>query len=99
MLGDAANANPVLGKIEAAQSCADILTALKEIQVADLEGGVKPDRKPIPKRTKRFPFKKWDRRHVIAVIATLIGIIIGYRLATHGQSSDGFITRWIESLR
>jgi serine/threonine protein kinase len=100
MLGDTANANPALGKMEAAQTCPDFLLALKEAQApapAAVTG--EADRKPIPKSKKSFLFKKWDRRHVIAIIATLIGIYLGYRVATHGQSGSGYIGRWIESMR
>jgi serine/threonine protein kinase len=98
MLGDAAAlANPALPKLEASENCAEMLAALKESQVAAPAPTEPADRKPLPKRKSLLKFRKMDRRYVIAIIATLIGIAIGYKVATHGQSEDGYITRWIQS--
>jgi serine/threonine protein kinase len=98
MLGDNANADPAIQKMEAALNCSDIVTALEEQKApapAAPESTV--DLKVLPKSKLRFPFpKKWDRRHVFAIIATLIGIFLGFKFATHGQS-QGLLSRWTGS--
>jgi serine/threonine protein kinase len=100
MLGEAGATNTALGKMEAAQNCSDFLTALKEVEAPAPTVGITPDRKLLPPTSKKpLFFRKWDRRHVIAIIATVIGIMVGYKMATHGQSGSGYVGRWIERMR
>jgi serine/threonine protein kinase len=96
MLGEKATAELALGQLDAAQNCSGLLTALKEIVLATPVAQRTADRRPISKRKKTGPFRNWNRRMVIAIVATLIGIIFGYKVATHGQSSQGFITHMFE---
>jgi serine/threonine protein kinase len=94
MLGDNASADAAIEKIEAAQNCADIVTALEEQKVQAPAPESTVDLKVLPKSKLRFPFKKkWDRRHVFAIIATLVGIFLGFKFATHGQA-QGLLSRW-----
>lgn len=97
MLGDNASADAAIEKIEAAQTCADIVTALEDQKVQAPAPESTVDLKVLPKSKLRFPFnRKWDRRHVFAIIATLIGIFLGFKFATHGQT-QGLLSRWTGS--
>lgn len=99
ILGEAANANPALTKMEAAQSSEDFLAAVKEIEVAAPVPQGAGDRKPVPRRKRKILFRNWNKRVVIAIVATLIGIAIGFRIALHGEAPTGLFSHFIERTR